>query len=213
MSESGHNTTWVEQVGRLRAVQLDLMRRAPYRDFGLIPGPGASQQALDRSEETLGFCLPPSYRSFLAKHDGWTRFYDGASLLCSHQLGSPEHRSLANRLFSAAASPSARTPGGFRQMPQQLLVFGLDKAGITLFAFDLSAATSSEPPVTAWIGELGLKFSSFDDFLGGIAVLCETELRTLSAAEADTAVVRRRQPAAVSWVSQDNPALPLAKTG
>jgi hypothetical protein len=178
VTSPGENAvSWDEQTLRLRRVQLELMRRAPYRDFGLIPGPSATDEALEQTETRLGYALPQSYRSFLARHDGWQRLYDGASLLGCAELGKHDHEKLAREIFASAASPSACSPESFRSPPRALLVFGLDRAGTTLFAFDLDNADDDmDPPVTAWIGELGLKFRNFAHFLQGIEGLCDAEL-------------------------------------
>lgn len=184
---------WLAQLTRLRAAQVEVMRHAPYRDFGLIPGPGATESVLQEAEARLGFRLPPSYREFLTQHDGWLRCYDGASLLGCQQLGQAAHEKLAKQLFCSAATPSAHTTGAYRPQPQHLLVFGIDPAETTLFAFDLSASPV-EPPVTAWIGELGLRFASFCDFLRGLARLCEAELTALDLA-APASAPRRRDSA------------------
>jgi hypothetical protein len=181
----------------LRAAQLEIMRHAPYRDFGLIPATGAAEISLQAVEAKLGLHLPPIYRQFLSHHNGWVRCYDGASLLGCHELGKPEHEQLAKQLFHSAASPSVHTCGSYRPQPDQLLVFGVDPAGTTLFAFDLSAS-SIEPPVTAWIGEIGLRFASFCDFLRGLARLCEAELAALpnrDDASAPVSAPRRRDSA------------------
>lgn len=216
---------WLSHVARLRAAQLEIMRHAPYRDFGLIPSAGAALLSLQAAEAKLGFRLPESYRTFLTHHNGWVRCYDGASLLGCHELGNPEHERLAKQLFFSAASPSAHTSGAYRPQPQQLLVFGVDAASTTLFAFDLSASLV-EPPVTAWIGELGLRFASFCDFLRGLARLCESELSALAASDqVAPASAPRRRDSAVSLSSGANldqpgqaeptPAaqLPLEQTG
>jgi hypothetical protein len=189
---------WLSPMARLRAAQLEIMRRAPYRDFGLIPSAGAAEVSLQAVETRLGLRLPEAYRNFLSHHDGWIRCYDGASLLGCHGLGQPEHQSLAKQLFCSAAAPSAHTAGSYRPQPQQLLVFGVDPAGTTLFSFDLSASRI-EPPVTAWIGELGLRFASFCDFLRGIARLCEAELAELESSDlaAPASAPRRRDSAVI----------------
>lgn len=199
-------TTWHEHIAQLRSTQLSLMRCAPYRDFGLIPNPGASEQALGEAEERLGHALPQSYRSFLAKHDGWKRLYDGASLLGCGELGSPEHTRIARQIFTSAASPSACSPMSFRCPPRSLLVFGLDRAGTTLFAFDLdSDAGLGDPPVTAWIGELGIRYANFSAFLAGIVGLCEAELQALDAEAPVSSGPRRRAPVALSAAELSEP--------
>jgi hypothetical protein len=52
----------------------------------LLGGPCLSSR-LDSVEERLGRPLPASYRTFLQRHDGWTRFTGDAVVLGSHDHG------------------------------------------------------------------------------------------------------------------------------
>ena len=72
---------------RIKETQTEILRLAPYRDVSLVPNPGASQLAIAAVEERIGHRLPPSYREFLALHDGWPRFFEGATLLGTANLG------------------------------------------------------------------------------------------------------------------------------
>ena len=187
------------------------MRLLPFRDFGLIPFPGASEQTLCSAEKRLGYTLPQSYRRFLARHDGWLRFFDGASLLRASELGNPDHTRLARSLFSAALSPSACSPAAFRRCPPQLLVFGVDAQGTTLFAFEHDGAGAlGEPPVIAWLGEIGVRYRDFSDFVQGLCTLCDAELQALAGetVASPASHTRPRRPRSVS-----RPNEPLRKTG
>jgi hypothetical protein len=44
-------------------------------------GPPCSQSELARLQRSLGKPLPPSYRTFMELHNGWSGFYDDAKIL------------------------------------------------------------------------------------------------------------------------------------
>jgi hypothetical protein len=71
---------WQELLEEIRAHQMEIMRERPFKDIGLVPNPSASLVAVQAVEERLGMPLPDSYLAFLCTHDGWPRFYEGASL-------------------------------------------------------------------------------------------------------------------------------------
>ena len=90
---------------KIRETHTELSWLQPFRDLGLIPNPAASEVALKRAEKRLEHKLPPSYRAFLALHDGWPRFFDGASLLGTATLGHRKYEDLARAAFEAAETP------------------------------------------------------------------------------------------------------------
>ena len=176
--------TWLETLREIRDVQTDLLRLAPYRDVGLVPNPGASEEAVDRAERRVGRRLPPSYRAFVARHDGWPRFFDGAALLGTRELGKSSYADLAHAALEAAqvdigsgAPPSVRVAG----YPGRAIPFGIDPAGTTLFAFDPATTDSEgEMGVVAWIQEIGIRRASFADFLVMVLEFCEADQEALS---------------------------------
>jgi hypothetical protein len=169
---------WEAPLARLRAKQTELSKLMPYRDTCLIPLPGAPEVTITKVEATLGSPLPDSYRSFVKRYNGWPRFFEGASLLGTRDLGKVDDLRLARAIFHAAASPSeGAPPPSYRSAGRRLLVFGTDRQGTTLFAFDLEdPSLFKDPPVIAWVSELGLRYPTFADFLTGLADMCESEL-------------------------------------
>jgi hypothetical protein len=174
---------WQTTLATIAAVQTELARIAPYRDVALqAPGPARSW-SIARAERRLGRRLPPSYRAFLATHDGWPRFFDGASLLGTRDLGKKTYADLAQAALEAAQTPvpaGDAPPSRIRGYAEQTIPFGIDPAGTTLFAFDPNHADpTGEMPVIAWIHEIGIRRASFGDFLVAILELCEADAQSL----------------------------------
>ena len=164
-------TAWRNKLEQIRNAQIEIMRDEPYKDFGLVPNPGASEIAIRAAEARLGIELPRSYRDFLRAHDGWPRFYEGATLLGTANLGKREYEEVAQAVFRAAETPvphiAPPASGKCRRRP--LVPFGADLQGTTLFAFDARIPSAhAELPVIAWVNELGLTFDSFDSFLEAV---------------------------------------------
>ncbi len=130
----------------------DLVAFARIRDLGLIPNPAASPLAIKRAEKRLRRTLPPSYRAFLRLHDGWPRFFDGASLLGTATLG----HAASTRTWPAPPSrpPKHQVPDlgpPRRPRARSLIPFGADLEGTTLFAFNPAVVQpDGEYEVIAW---------------------------------------------------------------
>lgn len=164
----------------LRDIQSEIQHRAPYRDFCVTPNRGASRSAVSAVERRLGRSLPPSYREFLRAHDGWPRFYDGATMLGTATLGRRTYEDLARATFEAAETPVPDVGPPSRQAPKILIPFGADLQGTTLFVFNPAAPTGGgEYEVIAWINEIGIRRESFPGFLELVIELCEAELSEL----------------------------------
>ncbi|MEO8901402.1 MAG: SMI1/KNR4 family protein [Polyangiaceae bacterium] len=167
---------------RIKDLQTEILRAAPYRDISLVANPGASAVAIAAVEKRISHALPPSYREFLALHDGWPRFFEGATLLGTANLGKRMYDDMARAAFEAAETPvpwlappskAARTP---------VVPFGIDLQGTTLFAFNPSVTRADgECEVVAWVNELGVRRDSFSHFLEFVIEMCESELETYSA--------------------------------
>ncbi|MEB2313209.1 MAG: SMI1/KNR4 family protein [Sorangiineae bacterium] len=169
-------------LSEIRDVQTELMRLMPHRDAGLVPNPGASREALAAVERRLRCELPLEYREFLALHDGWPRFFEGATLLGTTTLGRQEHEETASAIFAAAETPVHGLGQLLGPRRRRLLPFGIDPQATTVFAFDFSKPSGGGGcAVVAWIDELGLRRESFQDFLEGVLELCEAELTAVSA--------------------------------
>lgn len=182
---------WQTTIATIATVQTELMRIAPYRDVGLEPPGPAGSWSIARAERRVGRRLPPSYRAFLKVHDGWPRFFDGASLLGTRDLGKKSYADLALAAFQAAQTPvptGDAPPSHIRGYPEQTIPFGIDPAGTTLFAFDPAATDAAgEMAVIAWIHEIGIRRASFADFLVAILELCEADADSLREAWLKTA--------------------------
>lgn len=174
---------WHALLSSIRAIQMELKRREPARPIGLAGNPAAPDSALLVAELRLGRKLPPSYRQFLAFSDGWTNFFNGASLLGTADIGR------AGALHESHDSLLQRG---------RLLPFGADREGATLFAFDTNVRLSDgELSVVAWVGGLGIDCRCFTSFLATVLQLCRAEL---SAAKAADPSPLRSEGAARGWL-------------
>jgi hypothetical protein len=165
---------WRSLLGRIRALQMELKRELPNRRVGLAGNPAAPENAIVVAEIRLGRKLPPSYRQFLAFCDGWPDFFEDASLLGTRDIGRQ----------TPAPPPSATggQPASRRNPSGGWVPFGVDRNGMTLFAFDTSASSSDgELPVVAWLGGLGLNCTCFTAFLATVLQLCRAELASAKA--------------------------------
>ena len=162
---------------RIRELQTEILRMAPYRDIGLVPNPGASPLALAAVEERIAHRLPPSYREFLAEHDGWPRFFEGATLLGTANLGKRMYDDMARSVFEAAETPVPHLAPPSRAQRAPIVPFGIDLQGTTLFAFNPSVTRADgECEVVAWVNEIGVRRESFAGFLEFVVEMCEAEL-------------------------------------
>jgi hypothetical protein len=165
---------------RIRETHTEISWLQPFRDLGLIPNPAASEGAIARVEERLGRRLPPSYRAFLMLHDGWPRFFDGASLLGTANLGLRKYEDLARAAFEAAETPVPDLGPPTRPRARALIPFGADLEGTTLFAFNPAVMQADgEYEVIAWVNEIGVRQPTFAAFLEFILDLGEQDLADL----------------------------------
>ncbi len=170
---------------KIREIHTEISWLQPFRDLGLIPNPAASEVALSRVEERMGRPLPPSYRAFLRLHDGWPRFFDGASLLGTANIGLRQYEDLARAVFEAAETPVPDLGPPTRPRARTLIPFGADLEGTTLFAFNPAVSgPDGEYEVIAWVNEIGVRQPSFAAFLDWILDLAEQDLADLTAAPA-----------------------------
>jgi hypothetical protein len=178
-----------ELIRRIREVHTQIAWLAPARDLGLIPNPRASAIALSRVEARIKRPLPPSYRQFLQLHDGWPRFFEGATLLGTATLGHRRYEDLARVVFEAAETPVPEVGPPSRPRTRTLIPFGADLEGSTLFAFDPQVRRADgEYEVIAWVNELGVRLESFAGFLEFVLELAEAELAHLTSGGADQAI-------------------------
>lgn len=162
---------------RTKELQTEILRLAPYRDIGLVPNPGASKSAITAVEERIAHPLPPSYREFLALHDGWPRFFEGATLLGTANLGKRMYEDMARAVFEAAETPVPHLAPPSRAERAPIVPFGIDLQGTTLFAFNPNVVRADgECEVVAWVNEVGVRTESFSGFLEFVIEMCESEL-------------------------------------
>jgi len=162
---------------RTKELQTEILRLAPYRDIGLVPNPGASSSAIAAVEARIAHPLPPSYREFLALHDGWPRFFEGATLLGTANLGKRMYEDMARAAFEAAETPVPHLGPPSRVQRTPIVPFGIDLQGTTIFAFNPAVVRADgECEVVAWVNEIGVRRESFADFLEFVVEMCEAEL-------------------------------------
>ncbi len=166
----------------IQRIQTEITWLMPARDFGLKPGGPAHPAAVRRAELRLRRPLPPSYRAFLQLHDGWPRFFEGASLLGAAHLGRRLYTDAARAIFTAAETPVPLVgppipePKGPQPFP-----FGADAAGTTFFAFNPAVCDAQgEYEVICWVNEIGLRCKNFADFLATVCEHCNDELASLA---------------------------------
>lgn len=178
---------WRVLLSSIRALQMELKRRAPERPIGLSGNPAAPESAIVVAELRLGRRLPPSYRQFLAFSDGWPRFFENADLLGTGEIG---------RVPLGASQERAMGDG-------RLLPFGADRAGTSFFAFDTRVRPrDGELPVVAWVGGLGLDCRCFTSFLATVLQLCRAELATAKADEGSPLGAAGRPNSSVSGLGR-----------
>ncbi|MBI5535880.1 MAG: SMI1/KNR4 family protein [Deltaproteobacteria bacterium] len=120
-------------------------------------------------ERCYGVTLPPSYREFLLRYDGWANVFRGAALLSTAQLLNPAWHHRAEIALERAAS--AHLPGRHDSTrnswgDDNLIPIGLDSSGSIVLVLDATSTnTWGEMEAVAWISELGLRVPSFADLL------------------------------------------------
>src|SRR5690606_41679986 len=119
-----------------RASRTATVARAAFREIGSGRNPGGSREAIRAAESRVGLPLPPSYRELHLQHDGWPRFFEGASLLGTDDLGTPRYELIARAAFEAAETPVPELcpPVLQRDLPH-VGPFGADPEVPPLFAF------------------------------------------------------------------------------
>lgn len=134
-------------VHDIREKKLELARLDPRRGMPVLPPIGATSRALASLSRRVA--LPPSYLAFLASHDGWPQFFQGASLLGAQQLVRGTYVDLA-RLMTESAD---------------VLPFGIDTKAETIFAFEGGADSDGERGVLLFVNEICERFDGFPSFL------------------------------------------------
>jgi len=97
--------TWIDTIGKIRQVKMELAGVNPEAGPSVAPPPGAALRAISAVERRIRRRLPPSYRAFLHQHDGWPLFFEGASLLGTRELSKPGYAELSRATFAAYETP------------------------------------------------------------------------------------------------------------
>ncbi len=130
---------WHLLLAEIRAQKLALARLDPRAGMPVLPPAGAAPHAIAAVERRLGRPLPPSYRALLALHDGLPAFYQGASLLGARPLARGTYLELAR--ICIAPDHDA-----------ELVPFGVDGRGDTIFAWDTSRPARRRGARRSWCG-------------------------------------------------------------
>jgi len=134
-------------------------------------------------EQCYSVALPPSYREFLLRYDGWNNVFRNACLMSTAQLLNPawHHRAeVALQRAAAAHLPGRHTSTRGPWHDDNLIPIGLDPAGSIVFVLDAGSIDSyGEMQAVAWISELGIRIPSFADL---IELFCELSGKTVSPA-------------------------------
>jgi len=159
---------WREAVSRIRARKLELAAVDPRGGMPIQPALRAGEQGIKAVERRLKRPLPPSYRAFLAEHDGWSQFYQGASLLPVRHLARGTYDEVTRLVLEEWETPR---PGSARatrhRAPRNMIVpFGIDARAETIFAFDTTTlASDGEMEIVVFINEIGDRVETFPRFL------------------------------------------------
>ena len=170
---------WYETVNLIRAKKLELAAVDPRAGMPVMPSARAGERGIAAVERRLRRPLPPSYRAFLATHDGWPQFFHGASLLGVRHLARGTYDEVTRLVLEEWEAPrpgSARAPR--RQPPKHMLVpFGIDARAETIFAWNTSTVRADgELEIVVWINEIGERVESFPRFLELVLELLGADL-------------------------------------
>lgn len=155
---------WQLTLQEIRTKKLDLARLDPRAGMPVLPPSGAAPRAIATVERRLGRPLPPSYAALLAQHDGVPQLYQGASLLGTRPLARGTYESLARLVIDV--------PG-----EADLVPFGIDADGETIFAWDRSAERADgELEIVVWVNEIGERVESFPAFLDLVCAMLTAEI-------------------------------------
>jgi hypothetical protein len=176
---------WQATLTAIRQIHTELAWLVPSGGPRLRQNPGASQYSIWVAERRIGQPLPPSYRAFLAESDGLSHFYEGACLLGTDRLGQRRYQNLLGSVCEREETPVPDIGPRTRRSRRgsDLIPFGADASGCTVFAFDPGALRrDGEYGVVCWINEIGLRCDSFEVFLRWVLELHEDELASRVAA-------------------------------
>lgn len=178
---------WLRSLPEIRKIKLDLARLDARRGMPVLPPVGATSRAIAGVERKLGRRLPPSYRAFLAEHDGWPQFFAGASLLGARHLARGTYVDLGRLMLGAFDERTDRSDDASVGSTASLLPFGIDAQAETIFAFDSSVEIEDELEVVILVNDVGERLPSFAAFVAFVreALLAELDDRRRAAPRLD----------------------------
>ncbi len=169
--------SWMAAARSLHALKIDAGETCACRTT-------RNAQELVHKLATIELCygckLPPSYREFMLRYDGWSCVLRDASLLSVEQMRNPGLVHLAETAIERANTPvpGAVSTGTSSWRDDNLIPIGLDGRGEILLALDASSVQADgEMDLLVWIAELGIRLPSFGELFGFLCELLEHRIQ------------------------------------
>jgi hypothetical protein len=158
--------TRIQEVFELNRESIELSESGNIQELG----PPACEKSIREVEETLGFSLPPSYRTFLSLHDGWTDFAGDLRFLSIAEIGRGECAEEVQALKKRARNWGETPPEG--------LIIGVDLHTAGCYVIDMAKVNEQgEAPVVYWEFEEISRDEDFATMLVGVAKALRTLIR------------------------------------
>jgi len=190
---------WLGTLKEIRAKQIELGTIDPLHQAPAQLPTGASTQAIEDAERRMGRLLPPSYKAFLAMHNGWPEFFQGLSLFGVRELAEYESiegsRILLDEWDTPVSVPvSEAYPPRSGRTPKILVPFAADTQAESFFAWDPSRRRKDgELEVVLWVGQIGDRIDGFPRL---VDLVFDMLMADLEEWKRRTASGRRRRPEA-----------------
>jgi hypothetical protein len=159
---------WSQALNEIRAKKLELARMDPRGGMPLRPSEGASETSILHVERRIGRPIPPSYRAFLAQHDGFPQLFQATSLLGTSHLARGTYVDLARMVLNDCETPVTNfaPASSVTRRFAELIPFAIDPSGETIVAWDPTRMRADgEFEIVLWINEIGERIDSFPRFL------------------------------------------------
>lgn len=170
--------TWQDRILEIRRLKIELAEIDPHAGPSVAPHHGAARRAITATERRIRRRLPSSYRAFLQQHDGWPLFFQGASLLGTHELAKANYSELSRAVFESYETPIPEVgpPSRPEGRPDAMIPFGIDPNATTIFAFNPAVVRpDGEMEVIVWVNGLGDRYESFGEFLQMVIEMLRAE--------------------------------------
>lgn len=167
---------WTDALTQIRAKKLALARIDPHGGMPVSPPRGASASSVALVERRIGRALPPSYRAFLAQHDGFPLLFNAVSLLGANALARGTYVDLARLVLEECETPW-RDGAASAPTSRELVPFAIDPSADTVAAWNPAVVTADgELEVVVWVAGIGLRCESFARFLELVLDMVSAEL-------------------------------------